>query len=494
MRHFVTITLALLSTCAALAAQPAVPPGEFPWSGTIRRADLMKTVEYLASPRLGGRLAGSPGYMAAAREMADRFKRLGLAPCGDDGFFQRLEVEYNEIETCRLGLVGPNGAMRALALGPDFVGRGLTGSGSFTAPLVFVGYGLSRPEKNYDDYAGMDVGGKVVLAFKDTPPFQSDSTKWDEGALPRPKGLVAAAHGALGMLIVSPPNQAEPQKPIGSMLEGEGRQDERFPRLMVDIPVAEEMLRPARLELRELQSEIDSTRTPRSRELGVSVRMDVKARYHPKQPSVNVVGMIEGSDPRLAGQCLVVGAHLDHVGSQAGQIFFPGANDNASGAAAVLAIAGAFARAGARPKRSVIFALFSSEEAGLYGAKRFVSNPPVPRDSIVAYFNLDCVGHGDSIEVGGGKSLPRLWQIARDVDRDGSRLMVEETRGGGGADASAFWREKIPTLYFESKFSYTHLHLTSDLPATLNPALLEAVARLAYGTAWRVAQGEFHRE
>ena len=499
MRPAVWILLVLLlcslaPTALPAAAPPAAPAAsggpvpEAPGLAVIQRADLMRTVEYLASKDLEGRLAGSPGFMTAARQMADRFRLLHLEPGGEDGYFEKLNIEYDEIQACSLALVRRDGSRHAFRLGPDFVARGFTGSGDFTAPVVFAGYGLSRPASGYDDYAGLDVHGKVVLAFKEAPPFKADTTGWGDSTLPRPKGLVAAAHGAVGLLLVSRPRQAEPQKPIGSTLEGEGTEDERFPRLQLDVAAAQELARGAGLDLGEAQARIDSTHAPASRELGDSVRVIVRASYHPQQPSVNVVAILRGADPRLAGQCVVVGAHLDHVGSQAGEIYFPGANDNASGAASVQAIAAAFARTGVRPRRTVIFALFSSEEAGLFGSKRFVARPPVPLDSIVAYLNLDCVGHGDSIQVGGGKSYPRLWRMAHDLDSAGAKLLVEATWPGGGADAAPFQEHQIPNLYFASRPSYTHLHLTTDTPATLNPALLESIARLAYQTAWKLAQ------
>ena len=493
MRHVLLVAVWLVALTATAARAADRGTAEFPGLETIHATDLMKSVEFLASPRLAGRLAGSPGYLTAAHEMAGRFRRLDLRPAGDGGFLQTFEVEYDEIDTCRLALVTPDGAMRELTLGPDFVCRGLTGAGAFTAPVVFAGYGLSVPQQGYDDYAGIDARGRIVLAFKEPPPFRMDSLGWGASTLPRPKGNTAAAHGALWLLLVSVPNQPHPQKPIGSTLEGAGPQDERFPRLQVDVSVAQDMVRPAGLDLGALQAAIDSTKQPHSRELGVSARVGVVARYAAKQPTVNVVGRLEGSDPALRDQVLVIGAHLDHVGHQ-GDIYFPGANDNASGAAAVLAIAGAFAHGGPRPKRSVVFALFSSEESGLDGAKHFVAHPPVPLGRIVAYFNLDCVGHGDSIEVGSGKTSPRLWQLARDLDARGARLTVAETWGGGGADATPFADQGIPTIYFASKFSYTHLHLPSDRPATLDPRLYEALTRLAYRTAWKVAQGDYAGE
>ncbi len=493
MRHVLLAVVCslTLASSATRAAEPVV--AEFPGLETIRSADLMKTVGHLASPRLAGRLAGSPGYMAAAREMAGRFRQMGLRPAGEDGFFQRLDVEYAEIGTCRLALALSDGATRELKLGPDFVARGLTGSGDFTAPVVFAGYGVSVPERGYDDYAGIDARGKVVLAFKVAPPFPLDSTGWGDRIMPRPRGRTAAEHGARGLLLVASADPEGLTKPIGSVLEGPGPQDERFPRLMVDVPVAREMLAATGLRLADLKAAIDSTRQPRSRDLDASVRVEVKARYHAKRPSVNVVGILEGSDPALRDQILVIGAHLDHVGSQ-GDIYFPGANDNASGAAAVVALAEAFARGGPPPKRSVAFVLLSSEESGLDGAKRFVGQPPVPLARIVAYLNLDCIAVGDSIQLGSGKTSPKLWQLARDLDARDARLTVAETWGGGGADATPFAEQGIPTLYFASRFSYTHLHQPGDTPDTLDPRLYEALTRLAYRTAWKVAEGGYTGE
>jgi aminopeptidase YwaD len=495
MRRALFPAIALCLTTLTASAARAAGPGtaEYPGLGTIRAADLMKTVEYLASPRLAGRLAGSPGYMTAAHELAGRFGRMGLKPAGDGGFFQPLEVEYEKIERCRLALLRSDGSTRELKLGPDFTARGLTGTGDFTAPVVFAGYGISAPEQGYDDYAGLDVRGKVVLAFKLPPPFRLDSLGWGDRVLQRPRGRVAAEHGARGLLLVALGDPEGLTRPIGSVLEGPGPQDEGFPRLMVDVPVAAEMLAATGLRLADLKASIDSTRQPQSRALGVQVRLDVKARYVAKQPSVNVVGLLEGADPGLRDQYLVIGAHLDHVGSQAG-IYFPGANDNASGAAAVVAIAEAFARGGPPPKRSILFVLFSSEESGLQGAKHFVEQPPVPLGKIVAYLNLDCVAVGDSIQVGSGKTSPKLWRLARDLDAGGARLTVEETWGGGGADATPFAQRKIPTIYFVSKYSYTHLHQPGDTPATLNPGLHEALTCLVYRTAWQVAEGGYSGE
>jgi aminopeptidase YwaD len=494
MRCLVSLFLSLLLIPAALPAAGSPSPREAPAPGRIRAADLMKTVEWLAAPARHGRLAGGPGYMTAARSMAERFRRAGLEPGGDGGsFFQGLDVEYEEVDTCALALVGADGEARELRLGPDFVCRGLTGAGDVTAPVVFVGYGVSRPERGYDDYAGLDVAGKIVLAFKPNPPFRLDSLGWGESLLPRPRARVAAAHGARGLLLVAADDPEGLTQPIGSVLEGEGPRLEGFPSMVVDLPVARELLAGTGPGLAAVKAAIDSTRRPHSRELSASVRMRVRARYEERRPSVNVVGVLAGADPELREQAVVVGAHLDHVGEQAGLVF-PGANDDASGVAAVLEVAEAFARGGVPPRRTVVFALFSSEESGLQGAKRFVERPPVPLGRVVAMLNLDCVGVGDSIQLGSGKTSPRLWQLARELDAAGDRLTVADTWGGGGADATPFAERGLPTLYFASRFSYTHLHLPGDTPATLDPPLFEALARLAYRTAWVVADGGYSGE
>jgi Zn-dependent M28 family amino/carboxypeptidase len=208
---------------------------------------------------------------------------------------------------------------------------------------------------------------------------------------------------------------------------------------------------------------------------------------------MNVVGKIEGTDPELKEEYLVIGAHLDHVGSQAG-LLFPGANDNASGSAGILEIAEAFQSCDLKPKRSILFVLFASEEQGLFGSKHFVENLKIDTNKIVAMFNLDCIGYGDSIQVGNGKSSPELWNLVRKIDKENFNLVVEDTWSGGGADLTPFYEIGIPGLYFVSKYSYEHLHLPTDSPETLNIVLLEKITELAYLAAREIADGKDKKE
>ncbi len=487
-----TALMAAGPVSAAKRGDPAAIPG-------IAAESLMKDVGTLASPKFAGRLAGSPGYDEAVKWAARRLEKLGLRPGGDaGGYLQRFPLEYNAIETCRLAIASGGGAPRALSIPADFTCRGFTGSGSVAAPVVFAGFGLTLPDRGWDDYAGLDVTGKIVLVFKDAPPFDppraAEGAKgWGDAPLPRPKALNAQAHGAAGLLMVSLPKDGKVAPPIASVLHGPGVQPAGFPQQHVSGAVAEALLAGSGVTLEALAREMAEGKAPRSRALASSATITVAARYRADQPAANVVAVLPGGDPELRGEVVVIGAHLDHVGAQEG-VVWPGANDNASGSAALLAVAEAFAKNHRPPRRTLVFVLFAAEEQGLNGSRWFVDHSPYPVDRIVAMLNLDCIGHGEGLQLGGGKSAPQLWELARTLDADGDRITIEETWAGGGADATPFHEKGIPTLYFATTKSYTHLHLASDRPETLNPALLEKAARLAFRTTRSVSDGAYDRE
>jgi Zn-dependent M28 family amino/carboxypeptidase len=293
--------------------------------------------------------------------------------------------------------------------------------------------------------------------------------------------------------MVSLPKSGKVGPPIASVLHGPGAQLERFPQQHVSGAVANQLLAGSDVTLDALADEIVKAKAPRSRALSSSATMTVAARYRPDQPTANVVAILPGADPELRGQAVVLGAHLDHVGSQAG-VLWPGANDNASGAAVLLAVAEAFAKSHRPPRRTLIFVLFAAEEQGLNGSRWFAERMPYTPANVAAMLNVDCVGHGEKLQLGGGKSAPHLWELARTLDAGGDRITVEETWGGGGADATPFHEKGIPTLYFATTKSYTHLHQASDRPETLDPSLLERVARLVFRTARSVSDGAYDRE
>lgn len=466
----------------------------FAQSGFVKSENLMKTVEYLASPELEGRLGGSEGYYKAAIFMANEFAQLGLNPIGKRTYFQKFNVEYNEIlPPCSLKLIENNNVVNEYKLGDDYVFRGFTGSGNLTSEVVFVGYGISSEELGYDDYANVDVTDKIVIAFKYNPKWKIDDKEWPEGN-PRPKSKVAAEHGAKAILFVSFPNDKNPQEPIGSVLHGSSEQDEDFPQLHIDLNVANDLFTNTGITLAEMQTKIDSTKKPHSVDLDKTVQITVNAHYDKARETVNVIGIYPGYDERLKDEYVIIGAHLDHTGQQGKEIYFPGANDNASGSAAVLEIARVIAEQEIKTDRSIIFVLFSNEESGLEGAEFLANNLPVPKENVVAMLNMDCVAHGDSIRLGNGKSAPQLWKLAKEIDEDNANMTVDATWAGGGADATPFHKLGIPSLYFVTTNSYTYLHSLNDKPETLNPTLYEKLTKLALETLIEISDGNYVRE
>ncbi|MGB5528590.1 MAG: M20/M25/M40 family metallo-hydrolase [Ignavibacteriaceae bacterium] len=459
---------------------------------SIKSDELLRTVKILASAEFDGRLPGSEGYTKAANFAAEKFAQLSLIPAGDEGFFQHLDVEYNKIDTPAVFNLIMNNKSYPYILGKDYVLRGFTGAGSLNLSVAFCGYGISRPDLGYDDFEKINVKDKIVMVFKQNPNWKINDESWGN-EYPREKSRVAYEHGAKGILFVSRPNDEKLQPLIGSVMHGEGEQLDSFPQLHISLEAANDFLSLINMSINECQTKIDQGKSPFSFLTRRKAEIKVNAHYEKSAKTMNVVGKIEGSDPELKEEYLIIGAHLDHVGSQAG-LLFPGANDNASGSAGVIELAEAFQKSELKPRRSILFVLFASEEQGLFGAKHFVENTKIDSDKIVAMFNLDSIGSGDSIQVGNGKSSPDLWGVARKIDKENFNLVVEDTWSGGGADLTPFYEIGILGLYFVSKYSYDHLHHPTDTPETLNADLFEKIVKLVYLTARETADGNYKRE
>ncbi|MDZ7625758.1 MAG: M28 family peptidase [Ignavibacteriaceae bacterium] len=273
-------------------------------------------------------------------------------------------------------------------------------------------------------------------------------------------------------------------------MHGEGEQLEEFPQLHISLEAANELLSQVDISINECQTRIDDKRAPFSFLTKSKAEIIVTAQYEKSAKTMNVVGTIEGTDPDLKDEYLVIGAHLDHVGSQAG-LLFPGANDNASGSAAILKLAEAFKKV-KQNHRSLSFYLLASEEYryvnSVSSTKHFVENLNLPTgqagidtSQIIAMLNLDCIGYGDSIQIGNGKSSPELWSLASKIDKENFNLGLMIPGMAAGTDLTPFYEKRESTgLYFVSKYSYDHLHLPTDTPETLNTVLFEKIVKLAY--------------
>lgn len=358
------------------------------------RADLV----YLTSDKLKGRRSMEPGSDAAGRFIASEFKKAGLKAVGSSYFQEYAVAEYGMPGKARLW-VHADGKATECGFSLDFA---VAGVGSVRAPLVFAGYGITEP--GHDDYASLDARGKVVMIFDPEP---DGLVKGFPPGL-RGKALNAQRHGAVGLVAVGkqppPPAGAKPAnvKPRQQMLAP----DE------LAIPVMRMMNVKGMLEAYgknpdELAKSIASFPMPM-----FEVEMRRGGGPRKRGRSFNVVGMIEGSDPALRKETVLVCAHYDHVGAHEGKIF-RGANDNGSGTAAVLELVRLFTRRGAWPRRSIVFAAFGSEEQGLLGSCYYAMHPLRDLAGTVAV-NLDMVASPErpnEIDLVGAGLSPQLRDI-----------------------------------------------------------------------------------
>lgn len=406
----------VLTVAFAVAATPArpnrpavlLPPTVQAAAARIEPRRLEADVRFLADDLLEGRATGTRGYDLAARYVAARLAALGLEPAGTDGYLQPVPLRRAELvrEESSFALVY-DGTETRFALDEDYVMSGdvLREKWTTEAPLVFVGYGVSAPELGYDDFAGIDVRGKVIVSFRGAPPAfgHNERAYYSNSVI---KEQAAAAHGAIGTLTVTRPDddrrEAWPRVVRGSKLPGYrwtdagGAPANTFPLLEVAARLSRQGLDAVFAHspkpLAQAFVDADSSRA-QAFDLGIGLKSRRVTR-HANVTSPNVVGLLRGSDPKLSNECIVVSAHLDHLGITTpvnGDSINNGAYDNASGIAMMLEAARTFASLPTRPKRSILFLAVTGEEKGLQGSDYFARNPAPLGLNVVGDVNLDMV-------------------------------------------------------------------------------------------------------
>jgi len=457
----ITVALFLASAASALG-QTCPDPAD-----VVQGLDgALAHVRYLADDRLEGRAVGSDGARCAADYIAAEFSALGLEPAG-------LEGNYFQLFPIRKGAeLGESNGLRidgeVLAVGTDWTPFGFSGSGQFTGELIFGSSGLSSPGNAEDRYARMDISGKiVVLEWGDPDATHGSSLRSD----PHFKATVAAGRDASGVLLLAPSGMALP------VLSDETRAALRVPVAIVH------------------GSHADAVRAAAEGAADVSFETDVRET---RVDARNVVAVLPGADPALRNEYVVVGAHFDHLGYGGDGSLAPdvrevhnGADDNASGTAALIEIARSLA-AGPRPDRSILFIAFTGEERGLWGSAHYVAEPTVDIESMVAMLNLDMVGRvtEDAVTVFGFGTAGEWDDIVDEANAEmGSPLRIGKAPDGfGPSDHSSFHGAGLPVLHF---FSNTHAdyHRPSDDWPTINADGIARVAELTTGVARRLARG-----
>lgn len=380
---------------AGLAACTSTPPP------TKDTSQWWSHVSTLASDRFQGRLTGSEGYQQAAQYVADQFRRFGLEPAGADGYLQPVSYEVQTVfyDQSSVGLRDGGGQVRPFALGEDMLlSAGAEQAPKVAAPLVFIGYGLHLPELGHDDFAGVDLQGKIAVYLSGAPSGVSGPMQAFGRAEELAKSL--AAKGAVGALSIQTAavmeipweRQRLAATAPGMYLSEPELRRYRVPMLVgsVNPASAQRLFEGAPQTFEALATLADAHKPLPHFALPVTLSADIKAD-HAKIKADNVVAELPGSDPQLADQAVVLSAHLDHLGTgkpDHGDGIFRGAMDNASGIASLLEVA-RMLQAEGRPKRSILFVAVGGEEKGLLGSRFFAAHPTRHVGELVADINMD---------------------------------------------------------------------------------------------------------
>lgn len=489
---------------AALLLQGAVGS-----SFAIQPDRLLAHIKFLSSDELGGRGNGTEGLERAADYVAAEFRKVGLEPGWQGGWTQPFDLVAGLVvgEANQLRIEAGDRAVD-LAIGSSYYPLAATPTDSpdkvvpalEDLPLVFAGFGLSAPGEGYDDYAGLDVQDKAVLIFSHEPQERDRGSRLN-GARPMPqttlqaKASAARSRGARVLLVVSDPVHRVDEANYELFALDPDAEDVGLPVLRLRRTEMQPLL--DAWDLEGLARQIDKDLMPRSRPLA-GTTVDYVERLAINRRTVrNIVGILPGSDPAVAAESIVIGAHYDHVGvggrlsaapERTGEIH-NGADDNASGTAAIIEMARAAVQARERFPRTLVFVAFAGEERGLLGSAFYVANATRPIDRTIAMLNLDMVGRaGGEVDVSGLESAPWLERELEAARKTASDLRIlRQGPGAGRSDDSSFLDKRVPAVNFFTGF-HNDYHRPGDDWEKIDVEGTAAVARLALEFAAQIAQ------
>ncbi len=525
-------TAAAILVAAAVVAQDPTPA---PGNGSIRAGDLEADVRFLAADSLRGRLTDTSENRIAADFIASRFARHGLAPVGADGtHFHRFDLLTTAL--------GPDNALGVtgigqtdLALGGTFYPDPASATGSAAGNVVFVGFGIDAPPLGHDDYREAELAGAVALMLDHEPGrFRRDSpfdgtTRSESSRLVR-KVLAAQARGAVAVLVAPDSHNVRTRGPASPMGTVWPSRPPRVPRYAlgswveaVDVPVVHISGDLAERIAEAADRSFDELTEAAERRGGVAAvalagpRVEVTASVRRTTvPNRNVVGLIEGADPDLRDEWIIIGAHYDHDGAR-GSVIYNGADDDASGVAALIEIAeayGAAARNGNRPGRSILLAAWNSEEQGLFGAWAYTEAPLHPLERTVAVLNMDMIGRDEEIPRIGGARFRGLEPQTAESNRNAVNVLgysrspdlrraVERANRTTGlevrfryddnpsnllrrSDQWPFLYREIPALFVHTGL-HPDYHTERDTPEKLRYDKMTRIVRMVHQLSWNLA-------
>ncbi len=523
--------LALLVLLAACAERDA------PAVDTITEAALSADLHALADDSMRGRLVGTPEIDRAADWIAARFSALGLAPAGDDGSFdQRFDLLWFSLAEGNTLTVAGAGARPP---GEGWTPMNISATASASGDVVFAGFGIVEPGLGYDDYGTGDVNGRIVLVLEREPGVDDTASPFDgvvtaEASRDWRKVLSAQRRGAAAVLFVrdvhARPDIEDWMAWHAGSWPPQPRRIERFTlRDWIDavtIPVAQisaalagQLVAGSGRTRQQLAEDAENAAgglggVPLP---GARVSLTTAVQRH-TTPGRNIIGMIEGSDPELRDEVVIIGAHHDHNGAD--EEVYNGADDDGSGTVAVMALAGAYAAAledGRRPRRSVLFAIWDAEERGLLGAWYYTTRPRFPLERTVAKLNMDMIGRNEEVPAeGGGRftglepqtaesnanainilGYSRTPALAALVDSANARTALtlrmrydnNESNLLRRSDHWPFLQNGVPAVWFHTGL-HPDYHTPFDDADRVNYEKMTRIVQLVYRTSWALADSE----
>ncbi len=457
-RNFIILFLVVLSVTG------------FSQEARITASDLREYVTFLASDSLKGRKPGTKEINVAADYIRDHYQAAGLKLLGADGFqWFEIVTDVKLGDKNALSFGGYNAVLKK-----DFIPLSFSTSATVNAPVIFAGYGfdIDLDSLKWSDYKGVDVKGKWVMVFRADPDLENSDSKFIPYSDVRSKVLTAKDQGAAGLLLVTPKGLEKEDKLMPLVVEN-NEVTSGIPILNITRDLADKILKKSGITVDSLERTIVASKMPKSFSAGESVAGTVDV-VQKRERTANVIAMLEGSDPVLKDEYLVIGGHYDHLGfgGQGSGSRMPdtnavhnGADDNASGTAMVMELAKRLAPLKGKTKRSIIFVTFSSEEIGLLGSKYFVNHPPVELKKIKTMFNFDMVGRFDkeknSISLSGTGTSAEADSIVKPLEIKLSFMVTHSPDGYGPSDHASFYSSNIPVFYFNTGV-HTDYHTPFD--------------------------------
>jgi len=467
---------------------------------------LTNDLKFLAGDKCEGRGILTDGLNVAAEYIADEFRRLGLKVIAKNpGYYQPFTVASGaKLGTGnKLVLHGPQGQRIDFEMGQHFGVVGFGSTGKVEAPLVFVGYGITAGDVGYDDYAGVDVAGKVAVVLRRTPRWGNDEASPFTGGMDNHhasllgKASNALVHKAAAVLFVN--DSAEALQSRDRLMQFADTSHSRIP---VDLPVfhlkrayANHMVHSVTgSDLSTIEREINADLKPRSFELTGWTCSLMSFVQRETREIKNVIGVLEGKGP-LANETVIIGAHYDHLGrGEAGsrapnnKSIHYGADDNASGTSMVMELARRFVAMPDRQGRRLVFALFSGEESGLLGSAHYCRNPVFPLQDTVAMINMDMVGRlrDNKLTIYGVGTAKSFEALIDELNKKHKFEVTKVRTGFGPSDHSSFYARKIPVFHFFTGL-HEQYHRPTDTPETINVEGMRRITDMVQELTERIA-------